>query len=72
MGKQDGRDSAERLASYLDGLADVIGHAARIGPKRDYCTGLLLSCKRKSVEPRSRWRRHPPRPAPSISLCCTS
>ena len=51
MGKQDGRDSAERLASYLDGLADVIGHAARVGPMRDYCTGLLLPCPRKSVEP---------------------
>ncbi len=51
MGKSQSRDSAGRFASYLDGLAGVIGHAARIGPMRDYCTGLLLPCERKSVEP---------------------
>ncbi len=44
-------DSAGRFASYLDGLAGVMGHAARVGPMRDYCTGLLLPCERKSVEP---------------------
>ena len=26
-------------------------HGARVRPMRDYCTGLLLSCERKSVEP---------------------
>ena len=51
MGKPRSRDSAGRFASYLDGLAKVIGHAARVGPMRDYCTGLLLPCERKSVEP---------------------
>jgi SRSO17 transposase len=51
MDKPRARDSAGRFASYLDGLAKVIGHAARIGPMRDYCTGLLLPCERKSVEP---------------------
>ena len=51
MGKPQWRDSAGRFASYLDGLAKVIGHAARVGPMRDYCTGLLLPCERKSVEP---------------------
>jgi SRSO17 transposase len=51
MGKPQLRDSAGRFASYLDGLAKVIGHAGRIGPMRDYCTGLLLPCERKSVEP---------------------
>ena len=51
MGKPQSRDSAGRFASYLDGLAKVIGHAARVGPMRDYCTGLLLPCERKSVEP---------------------
>ena len=51
MGKPQSRDSAGRFASYLDGLASVIGHAARVGPMRDYCTGLLLPCERKSVEP---------------------
>ena len=33
------------------GLASVIGHADRVGPLRDYCTGLMLPCERKSVEP---------------------
>jgi SRSO17 transposase len=51
MGKAQLHDSAGRFASYLDGLAKVIGHAARVGPMRDYCTGLLLPCERKSVEP---------------------
>ena len=51
MDKYQSRDSAGRFASYLDGLAGVIGHAARVGPMRDYCTGLLLPCERKSVEP---------------------
>ena len=29
----------------------MIGHADRVGPLRDYCTGLLLPGERKSVEP---------------------
>jgi len=29
----------------------VIGHADRAGPLRDYCTGLVMPCERKSVEP---------------------
>jgi len=44
-------DSAERFSAYLGELASVIGHAARVGPLRDYCSGLLLPCARKSVEP---------------------
>jgi len=44
-------DSAERFSAYLGELASVIGHAARVGPLRDYCLGLLLPCERKSVEP---------------------
>jgi SRSO17 transposase len=51
MDRQRSRDSAGRFASYLDGLAMVMGHAARVGPMRDYCSGLLLPCERKSVEP---------------------
>ena len=51
MGRPRLRDSAARFVSYLDGLAGVMGHAARVGPMRDYCTGLLLPCERKSVEP---------------------
>ena len=43
--------SSERFSVYLDELASVIGHAARIDPLRDYCTGLLLPGDRKSVEP---------------------
>ena len=51
MDRQQSDESARRFSAYLDELASVIGHAARIGPMRDYCTGLLLSCERKSVEP---------------------
>ena len=51
MGRSPSGDSAERFAVYLDGLTGAVGHAARVGPMRDYCTGLLLPCHRKSVEP---------------------
>ena len=44
-------DSTERFSAYLDELASVIGHAPLVGPMRDYSTGLLLPCERKSVEP---------------------
>ena len=44
-------DSESRFAAYVDGLASVIGHKDREGPLRDYCTGLLMPCERKSVEP---------------------
>jgi SRSO17 transposase len=47
-----GKDTSEaRFASYVDGLVSVIGHADRARPLRDYCTGLLMPCERKSVEP---------------------
>ena len=42
---------AERFETFVDALADVIGHADRVQPLRDYCTGLLLPAERKSVEP---------------------
>src|SRR3982075_1297664 len=45
----DGSDG--RFLSYVEGLASVIGHADRVNPLRDYCTGLMLPCARKSVEP---------------------
>jgi len=51
MNLGDRRESAERFAAYVDGLASVMGHADRIGPLRDYCTGLMLPLDRKSVEP---------------------
>lgn len=41
----------ERFAAYVDALSSVIGHADRVGPLRDYCSGLLMPCERKSVEP---------------------
>jgi SRSO17 transposase len=44
-------DSETRFAAFVDGLASVIGHADRVSPLRDYCTGLMLPCERKSVEP---------------------
>lgn len=44
-------DSDERFSRYVEGLAEVIGHADRVGPLRAYCTGLMLPCERKSVEP---------------------
>src|SRR6266852_6284754 len=45
----DGSDG--RFSRYVEGLASVIGHADRVNPLRDYCTGLMLPCARKSVEP---------------------
>src|SRR5215217_9062024 len=51
MDLRDRDESVERFAAYVDGLASVIGHADRIGPLRDYCTGLMLPGDRKSVEP---------------------
>jgi SRSO17 transposase len=43
--------SEARFAAYVEGLVSVIGHADRAQPLRDYCTGLLMACDRKSVEP---------------------
>jgi SRSO17 transposase len=51
MGLQASDGSDERFSRYVDGLVGVIGHADRAGPLRDYCTGLMLPCERKSVEP---------------------
>src|SRR5229473_5393993 len=51
MGLQGLDDSDERFSRYVERLAEVIGHADRVGPLRDYCTALMLPCERKSVEP---------------------
>jgi SRSO17 transposase len=51
MGLVRADGSELRFATYVEGLAGVIGHKDRIGPLRDYCTGLMLPCERKSVEP---------------------
>ena len=51
MGSKRSRDSDERFSIYLGNLAGALGHASRVGPMRDYCTGLLAASGRKSVEP---------------------
>ena len=42
---------SERLATYLDRLSRVAGHADRIVPMQNYTKGLFLPIERKSVEP---------------------
>ncbi len=44
-------DGEERFRAFSDALAQVIGHADRERPLRDYCLGLLMPGERKSVEP---------------------
>jgi SRSO17 transposase len=51
MGRRYTGDGEARFSAYLDGLSSVIGRVSRVGPLRDYCTGLLLPGGRKSVEP---------------------
>ena len=51
MNLRSGGESGSRFSAYVEGLASVIGHADRIRPLRDYCTGLVLPGERKSVEP---------------------
>lgn len=51
MGLQRTADTESRFVAYVDGLAGVIGHGDRERPLRDYCTGLVMPCERKSVEP---------------------
>ena len=51
MGRRLADGSEARFAAYVDELARVIGHADRVAPLQAYCTGLLLPCERKSVEP---------------------
>ena len=41
----------ERLATYLDRLSQVAGHADRVVPMQNYTKGLFLPIERKSVEP---------------------
>lgn len=41
----------QRFEAYLDAVSAVLGHADRIGPACNYCTGLLLPGERKSIEP---------------------
>jgi SRSO17 transposase len=51
MGLRAAEDSESRFVAYVEGLTSVIGHADRERPLRDYCTGLVMPCERKSVEP---------------------
>ena len=51
MNRKSEGTSEGRFAAYVEGLASVLGHADRVGPLRDYCTGLILPGERKSVEP---------------------
>src|SRR6202158_304246 len=51
MGLHGAKDIELRFSSYVEGLVGVIGHADRAGPLRDYCTGLMMPCERKSVAP---------------------
>src|SRR3982750_2383126 len=44
-------EGEERFRAYSEALAEVIGHADREQPLRDYCLGLLMPGERKSVEP---------------------
>src|SRR5271166_1187336 len=44
-------DSAFRFTAYVGELTSVIGHADRVKPLSDYCSGLLVTEGRRSVEP---------------------
>src|SRR3954467_1819439 len=50
-------DRQERFMAYVEALAEVIGHADRAEPLRDYCRGLLPPGERKSLEPRAGERK---------------
>ena len=64
-------DRQERFAAYIHALAEVIGHADRAEPLRDYSLGLLLPGDRKSLEPIAAVTA-PARVWPSTSRCCIS
>ena len=44
-------DGGDRFAAYVDELAGVIGHADRVVPLHDYCTGVLATGGSRSGEP---------------------
>ena len=44
-------ESEAAFDAYVDALIEVIGHADRAEPLKDYCLGLLMPMERKSVEP---------------------
>jgi len=51
MALREAKGVQARFTRYIESLVSVIGHADRAGPLRDYCTGLIVSEARKSVEP---------------------
>src|SRR6266849_4359283 len=51
MDHQVSDDSETRFATYVERLTSVIGYADRAVPLRDYCSGLLATEGRRSVEP---------------------
>jgi SRSO17 transposase len=51
MDRSSGIKVVERFAAYVSELTKVVGHADRAGPLRDYCSGLLATEGRRSVEP---------------------
>lgn len=44
-------ESEAAFDGYVEALVEVVGHADRAEPLKDYCLGLLLPVERKSVEP---------------------
>ena len=42
-------ESEARFGAYVAALGEEIGHADRVEPLEDYCSGLLLPLERKSV-----------------------
>ena len=49
--REQSSSQSERLATYLDRLSKVAGHADRIVPMQNYTKGLFLPIERKSIEP---------------------
>ena len=69
MNRRNEDTAAARFAAYVQDLSSMLGYADRIGPMRDYCTGLILPGERKSVEPMAA-RTAPARTAAQHSRCC--
>src|SRR5215831_18013841 len=51
MGLDNGKKLSNRFASYVGELTKVVCHADRAKALRDYCSGLLATEGRRSVEP---------------------
>ena len=49
--REQSTSQPKRLATYLDQLTQVAGHADRIVPMQNYTKGLFLPIERKGVEP---------------------